>query len=111
MSVKLNIVKNDLPKIPQHLRQAVADALTKAAHVHESLAKQLAPVDTGNLRNSIQVETEANESALKSEVQVNAEYGIYVELGTVHQSSQPFFSPAFEAAAADLKNDLMNVLK
>lgn len=111
MTVSLKVIKNDLPRIPDLLRGRVADALNTAALVNESISKQLAPVDTGFLRNSIQVTKEANEDSLKSETSVAAEYGIYLELGTVNQPSQPFMTPGFEQAVQGLQSDLKNVLK
>lgn len=55
-------------------------------------AKSLAPVDTGNLKNSISM----TGSGLQREVSPTAEYGIYQELGTSTQPAQPYLAPALE---------------
>ena len=100
-----------MPQLTAALRGKVADALNRAALSTEAEAKQLAPVDTGLLRNSIQATKTATKADLKSETSVAAEYGVYVELGTVHQSAQPFISPAFEIAGRELKDELNDVFK
>jgi HK97 gp10 family phage protein len=111
MTVSLKIIKNDLPKIPDLLRRNVADALNTAALVNESISKQLAPVDTGFLRNSIQQTKEASGDNLQAETSVAAEYAVFVELGTTDSPSQPFMTPGFESAVQGLQADLKNVLK
>lgn len=55
-------------------------------------AKTLAPVDTGNLKNSISY----SGSGLEYEVAPTAEYAIYQELGTSRAPAQPFMAPALE---------------
>lgn len=55
-------------------------------------AKSLAPVDTGNLKNSISM----TGTGLDREVSPTAEYGIYQELGTSTQPAQPYLAPALE---------------
>ena len=58
-------------------------------------AAQLAPVDTGALRNSITAESHM-ENDLLFIVQDGVEYGIYQEFGTSRMAAQPFLIPAFE---------------
>lgn len=71
----------------------------------EARAKALAPVDTGNLKNSIG----SHAAGLTGVVAVGADYGAYVEWGTTKTAAQPYLGPAveavrpgFEAAAAAL---------
>jgi HK97 gp10 family phage protein len=49
-------------------------------------ARGFAPVDTGELRDSIQAESDR--------VTVGAPYAAYVEYGTSHMSAEPFLRPA-----------------
>ena len=60
------------------LPPAIERALEKCGLIAESYAKQLAVVDTGNLRNSITHSVDGNEAFVGSAVQ----YAPYVELGT-----------------------------
>ena len=59
---------------------AIAKALERCGMQAESYAKDLAPVDTGNLRNSISHRVDMSDK--KAVVGTNNEYAAYVELGT-----------------------------
>lgn len=98
-------------------KQAVQDAMTKAAAKAleicggkaESYAKQLCPVDTGNLRNSI---THAQEDERTEVIGTNVYYGKYVELGTVKiKHPKPFLRPAVENHASEYKLIIENEMK
>ncbi|WP_084246791.1 HK97-gp10 family putative phage morphogenesis protein [Planomicrobium okeanokoites] len=54
--------------------------VVETAQIILSNAKMLAPVDDGNLRDSIEMEVRMD--GLKAKVQVTAHYAIYVEYGT-----------------------------
>lgn len=58
----------------------VLRALERCGERAEGYAKDLAPVDTGNLRNSISHKVDSGEPA--AYIGTNAEYAAYVELGT-----------------------------
>ena len=55
-------------------------ALERCGMQAEGYAKDLAPVDTGNLRNSISHRVDEKEKVVY--IGTNSEYGAYVELGT-----------------------------
>lgn len=59
-------------------------------------AKTLAPVDTGNLRNSISatVTGDGRTNRMSAEIGPTAHYGIYLELGTSKMSPRPYLFPA-----------------
>jgi HK97 gp10 family phage protein len=56
----------------------------------EKYAKQIVPVDTGRLRNSITHEVDGKEVYIGT----NVEYAPPVEYGTIKQKAQPFLVPA-----------------
>lgn len=58
----------------------------------ERKAKELAPVDTGNLRNSLTHLVDDTTVYIGT----NVEYGKYQELGTYKMKAQPFLRPAVE---------------
>lgn len=60
--------------------KAFVKALERCGMQAEGYAKDLAPVDTGNLRNSISHRVNEREKAVY--VGTDAEYAAYVELGT-----------------------------
>lgn len=53
-------------------------------------ARSIAPVRTGELRDSITVYNER----MKSTIVAEAPYSLYVELGTRHQRAQPYLTKA-----------------
>lgn len=71
------------------------EIIEAVAYDVEGKAKMNAPVDTGFLRNSIEAE---EQTKTVWRVNVWAEYGIYVELGTSRMAAQPYLVPAIEAA-------------
>lgn len=77
---------------------AASAALRKTALDIEADAKQLAPVDTGNLRNSISTDVtgDGRHGAMAAEVGPTAEYGIYQEYGTSTQPGTPSLGPAYD---------------
>lgn len=62
------------------MQTAALRALEKCGLTAEGFAKQLCPVDTGNLRNSLTHQVEPGEPAVY--IGTNSEYAAYVELGT-----------------------------
>ena len=79
----------------------VLDALEKATK-QTSLAAQAdarynAPVDTGNLKQSISTEHERSTEAATSTVYTNVEYALYQEMGTVNMAAHPYMMPALNA--------------
>ena len=91
---------SDLTRFAEDLR-GNADTLTrrasqvvrKAALDTMADAKTLAPVDTGNLRNSIT--TDARQGDLVAVVEATADYAAAVEFG-IEQRPQPFMRPSQE---------------
>ena len=82
----------------------------------EALAKMKAPVDLGNLRNSIymrsseenpvsEIATEELPKPPESSVYIgpSVEYGIYQELGTSIMDAQPYMLPALRQVESELE--------
>ena len=72
------------------LEQRANLAVRKTGLDVEADAKSFAPVDTGNLMNSITTRF----SPLRAEVVATADYAVFVELGTTRMAEQPFMRPA-----------------
>lgn len=72
--------KDNRQQVLGALHDAAVRALERIGLQAEGYAKDLCPVDTGNLRNSISHRVDDNELAIY--IGTNSEYGAYVELGT-----------------------------
>ena len=67
-------------------------------------ATLMAPVDTGNLANSIDYRTQDTAKEVSVSIGTPVEYGIYQELGTSKMGAQPYLTPAFEAQMPAIKD-------
>lgn len=78
-SIHIEITDNS-GLVKEEMQAAVLRALEKCGLTAETYAKNLCPVDTGNLRNSIAHQVDSGEPAVY--IGSNSEYAAYVELGT-----------------------------
>jgi HK97 gp10 family phage protein len=96
-----------MPNLAKETRENLNAVLVKNASDAASIARQIVPVDTGFLQESIAVSVS---SGGVIRLEANAPYAGYVEYGTVHMSPQPFIRPAIDAVAPDLERDLKKIL-
>lgn len=95
MKVVAKLTMNRFPELSAQLQARAEQIVTKAAFDVEAEAKTVVPVDTGNLKNSIQT---AKVEPLKAIVHTGTvEYAEYVEYGTSRMAAQPYMTPAAEA--------------
>lgn len=112
----LRALSADLTAAGRQVGTRARAVIRKAAYDIERDAKALAPVDTGNLKNSIghsdlRIGTSGQ---LVAEIGPTANYGIFLELGTSRMPAQPFMGPAadrntpsFEAAMQQLGMEVL----
>lgn len=81
--------KSYLPQVQTATQEAISRALEIIGGKAESYAKELCPVKTGNLRNSI---THEQEDETTEVIGTNVKYAPYVELG--HHQDVGRFVPA-----------------
>lgn len=81
----------DLQKVPSKAIPLASKVVRKTAKDIEGTAKSIAPVDTGNLKNSIGSQ---DVGPLEAEVRATANYAVYLETGTSRMAAQPFMGPA-----------------
>ena len=95
----------------QKVAKAGKEELKKGALKMEKTAKELCPVDTGRLRDSIHIE----ESGMNIKVVADASddsgvfYGKIVEFSPKIQ--KPFMIPARDQHAPDVRNDVINAIR
>ena len=79
----------------EHLRQPVTNELEKLGARIEAAARNLVPVDTGKLRNSLTHQVKGFTLMVGSR---DVDYSMYVEYGTSRMRAQPYLRPAIESA-------------
>lgn len=91
--------------IPKNVREAVQPALDKSATELVGMQKTLAPVDEGDLQDSIR--SEPGDHELQRKVIAGDDKAFYArwrEFGTASQAASPFFYPAFRLLRKRLTN-------
>lgn len=76
----------------KQIKERVSRRLEIAAEMVVSEAKRRCPVDTGNLRNSIEWGRDGKQAVIVGTV---IRYGVYQELGFIHKHSGRFIQNAF----------------
>lgn len=127
------VFKDYSAEVLNEFHDAVLRALERCGSQAEGYAKDLAPVDTGNLRNSISHKVDESEPAVY--IGTNVSYAPYVELATgiyaeggrptpwVYQDdngnwhwtagnpAQPFLAPAVKDHSKTYRNIIADELK
>ena len=106
MSVEIH---DNSKEASEAIKSGLLKGLETCGLVAEGYAKKLAPVDTGNLRNSITHTVDEEEPA--AYIGTNVEYAPYQELGTIHMKAQPFLKPAVADHANTYRKIIENELK
>lgn len=94
---------SELRSLGHDLTKVSTQAAVRAIRVTEKVAADItrdakmgAPVDTGNLKNSIGWDMTNRNGEVGAEIGPTANYGGYVEFGTSNAAAQPYLSPAFK---------------
>lgn len=101
--------ESHLGELLDALPEQIEQALTAIGMTAETHAKELCPVDTGRLRNSITHEVDIGGHA--TIIGSNVEYAAYVELGTSRQKAHPYLRPAVENYTQEYKSIAESALK
>ena len=91
---ELNTLAADLSGASWRVAAQGAKVVQKVGHDVVRDGQAFAPVDTGNLRNSIGVDFDGDR--LGFEAGPTANYGHYVEFGTSRQAPAAYMGPAFD---------------
>ena len=89
--VYVQVAQDNTAAILEAIDKALVAALEKIGLSAEGDAKELCPVDTGRLRNSITHQVEEGDKAVY--VGTNVEYAVYVEMNdkAKHKTGQAYF--------------------
>lgn len=127
MSAQTDRLKRRLDAIPRDVKAAVAPALISAGRDLSVTMRLLAPVDSGDLRNSIHITapgettppySQPGGSTTAGENQViltvgNSEvrYPHIVEFGSADTAAQPFFWPSVRLKRKSLTNRIKRAIR
>ena len=67
----------------------------------QDAAKAIVPVDTGFLRDSIEIAVEGGTTTANAEIGATARYGGFVEYGTSNTPAQPYMRPALDTLVGE----------
>lgn len=100
---------SSLAQVVSQIKGGTADMLNRAARMTVDVSKSLAPVLTGELRDSIEQTEAATAAHLEARVEVKAEHGLPVEFGHSTRGggyvpARPFFLPAVEQAKREMEH-------
>jgi HK97 gp10 family phage protein len=93
-----------LAKLLPAMQEAAVEAIEQGLVEIREDAQQLAPVESGDLRDSIRTEMRGNEG----KVVVGVDYGAFVEMGTYDTEAQPYLYPAYTSNKEQIKQDIRN---
>ncbi len=93
------VFESHLGEIMDALPEQIEQALTAIGMTAETHAKELCPVDTGRLRNSITHDVDGQTAIIGT----NVEYAAYVELGTSKMGARPYLAPAAKNYTSEYK--------
>ena len=110
----LDELMKELAKKVDGAQEILDNATDEASKLVMSKAKSLAPVDSGNLRQSLDTHEEKQKSKNKSVHQVatdDAFYGIFQEYGTKNHPAKPFMRPALQKSKSKIKKIIQEHIK
>ena len=91
-----------LDELPPEMLRGAASAVAATTDAVADLMRESAPVDTGELRDSV----EGQAAGLHGEVRVTASHGVHVEYGTSRTPEQPFATPSAERGRRILPDEV-----
>ena len=104
MSVRYTSYKKE---VLAKIEAAIPKALEVVGGTAERHVKDITPVDTGRLRNSIAHAMVGNNA---TSVGTSVEYAIYVEFGTCKMSAQLYLRPGIESHADEYAMIIKNII-
>lgn len=120
MSVKIEILYNNLPKLSAEAHGRAHTAVDKTVHKLDEIVKgsmspngpsspgQPPAIDTGNLVNSLQIDWEHDLLALYGP---EADYGVHLEYGTRRMAARPYMRPAAEKVRPGFLEAMKQIVK
>src|SRR5690349_28644 len=96
------VILDNLDALDEEVKAIVERAMEASAPVGVDVAKSLARVDTGEMRDKVYADVRNGQIILGDD----SDHAVYNELGTSKMSAQPFLVPGALAAGEELKKQL-----
>jgi len=96
VSVILEVMR--IVEVANALVGAAQQGMVQTADTLAAAIQENAPVDTGNLRDSIYVATDGADVVIR----IDADYAGFVEYGTSTRAAHPFIEPAIESSRVNM---------
>lgn len=98
-------------QVPKAIEQAVENQVNQSGNKVLSSAKLLAPVDTGELRGSINTRNKHTGTRKSVEVFSDVDHARPVEYGTWKTRAQPYLIPSFNKEVANFQGQVEQAYK
>lgn len=95
---------------PEEIERRVDKELKRSGASVQGNAKQLAPVDTGKLRSSIDTEMKVSPNLRQVFIFSSLYYAAYQEYGTIKNKAQPYLIPSFNQELGVYENNMRRAL-
>lgn len=92
MAMQIIVVMNRIPALIAYVESQAKAAVVSNAKEIQRKAREFAPKKTGFLAASITVSSVTR--GKEAEIQVLADYGLFVEVGTYKMAARPYLAPA-----------------
>lgn len=89
ITTTIEVRKNEFSKYARRIRPQIAEALNQSAHELVRVARPLTPVETGRLRDNVEIEA-ASPRNLGVDVTWRQPYAGFVHNGTRYMAARPF---------------------
>ena len=96
LSCDTSKLEKQLMGLIDNIDKSSGSILEEGCNLIKARAKQLSPVDTGALRDSIDTKFESKGNKYTGYTYSDMDYALYVELGTRFVPPQPFMYPAYQ---------------
>lgn len=104
------LLEKQLMELINDINKSTESIVEDGCNLIENKAKDLCPVDTGDLRDSIDTKYEFGGYVYDGYVYSPLDYALYIELGTRFKAPQPYLYPAFQQNKDFFIEHLKNVI-
>lgn len=110
LSCDTSKLEKQLMELVNKIEKAAESTIKEGCEKIEAQAKELTPVDSGELKDSINTKYDDKSFEHEGYVYAEAPHAPYVELGTRNRAPQPFMYPAYKQNEDFFKQRLIELI-